>query len=137
VSEPLEDLVDEAKRLADGGVTELTLIAQDTSGYGRDLYGKPSLPRLLDSAGAHRRIHWLRVLYILSGHRSPELIERFYRSDKIDPYLDMPLHTPRTKCSALCAAGEHQAHIREVLDYITAHTPNFMLRHNAHGRLPR
>ncbi len=127
-SEPLEDLVDEAKRLADGGVTELTLIAQDTSGYGRDLAAKTSLPRLLDALERIDGIHWLRVLYTYPDTVTPELIERFYKSDKIVPYLDMPLqHTEDAMLRAMHRRGD-QAHIRSVLDYIAARAPHFMLR---------
>jgi ribosomal protein S12 methylthiotransferase len=128
VSEPIDELVDEAKRLADGGVRELTLIAQDTSGYGKDRYGKPMLHNLLDRLEHIDGIHWLRVLYTYPDTVSPELIERFRASEKIVPYLDMPLqHTEDDMLRAMHRRGD-QAHIRRILDYVAEHAPDFMLR---------
>ncbi len=128
VSEPLEELVDEAKRLADGGVRELTLIAQDTSGYGKDRYGRPMLLDLLHQLERIDGIHWLRVLYTYPDTVSPELIDQFCASEKIVPYLDMPLqHTEDEMLRAMRRRGD-QAHIRRILDYVAEHAPNFMLR---------
>ena len=85
VSEPLEELVAEAERLADGGVTELTLIAQDTSGYGMDRYGKPMLGELLARLEQIDRLHWLRVLYTYP--------------DTVTPETDRPLLQQRKDCA--------------------------------------
>lgn len=127
-SEPIEDLVDEAKRLADGGVTELTLIAQDTSGYGVDRYGKPMLSKLLTRLERIDSLHWLRVLYTYPDTVTPELIDRFLESSKIAAYLDMPLqHTEDEILRRMRRRGD-QAHIRRVLDYVAEHAPEFMLR---------
>ncbi len=90
-STPMESLVDEAKSLADGGVTELTVIAQDTSGYGRDLYGKPMLLPLLDALSKIDALHWIRVLYTYPDTVTPELIDFFASNPKVVKYLDMPL----------------------------------------------
>ena len=128
LSEPLDALVDEAKRLADGGVTELTLIAQDTSGYGIDRYGKPMLGELLTRLERIEGLHWLRVLYTYPDTVTPELIDRFRASGKIVPYLDMPLqHTEDEMLRRMHRRGD-QAHIRRVLDYVSANAPEFMLR---------
>ena len=128
VSEPLEALVDEAKRLIGGGVSELTLIAQDTSGYGIDRYGKPMLPELLNQLEAIDGLHWLRVLYTYPDTVTPELIDRFRASKKIVPYLDMPLqHTEDEMLRRMNRRGD-QKHILRVLDYVAEHAPEFMLR---------
>jgi ribosomal protein S12 methylthiotransferase len=128
VSEPLEELVDESKRLADGGVTELTLIAQDTSGYGMDRYGKPMLSELLAQLERIDALHWLRVLYTYPDTVTPELIDRFRSSGKILPYLDMPLqHTQDEMLRRMHRRGD-QAHIKRVLDYVAKNAPDFMLR---------
>jgi len=127
-SEPIEELVDEAKRLADGGVTELTLIAQDTSGYGVDRYGKPMLTELLARLEKIESIRWLRVLYTYPDTVTPALIDRFSQSEKIVPYLDMPLqHTEDAILKRMNRRGD-QAHIRSVLDYVAEHAPGFILR---------
>ena len=128
VSEPLDDLVEEAKRLADNGVTELTLIAQDTSGYGMDRYGKPMLGTLLDRLEQIDQLHWLRVLYTYPDTVTPELIDRFRAGGKIVPYLDMPLqHTEDEMLVRMHRRGD-QAHIKRVLDYVAKVAPDFMLR---------
>ena len=128
VSEPLEELVDEAKRLADNGVSELTLIAQDTSGYGMDRYGKPILGELLNRLERIDSLRWLRVLYTYPDTVTPELIDRFRAGGKIVPYLDMPLqHTEDEMLHRMHRRGD-QAHIRQVLDYVARVAPEFMLR---------
>ena len=128
VSEPLEELVDEAKRLADNGVSELTLIAQDTSGYGMDRYGKPMLIELLNQLEKIDALRWLRVLYTYPDTVTPELIDRFRAGGKIVPYLDMPLqHTEDEILRRMHRRGD-QAHIRQVLDYVAKVAPEFMLR---------
>ncbi len=128
VSEPIEELLDEAKRLAENGVTELTLIAQDTSGYGKDRYGKPMLGELLDRLEQIDSIHWLRVLYTYPDTVTPELIDRFRSGGKIAPYLDMPLqHTEDEMLKRMHRRGD-QAHIKRVLDYVAKVAPGFMLR---------
>ena len=128
VSEPLDELVDEAKRLADNGVTELTLIAQDTSGYGMDRYGKPMLGELLNRLEQIDSLRWLRVLYTYPDTVTPELIDRFRAGGKIVPYLDMPLqHTEDEMLRRMHRRGD-QAHIRRVLDYVARVAPEFMLR---------
>ena len=128
VSEPLEDLVDEAKRLADAGVTELTLIAQDTSGYGKDRYGKPMLGELLNRLEQIDTLRWLRVLYTYPDTVTPELIDRFRAGGKIVPYLDMPLQHTEDEMLRLMHRRGDQAHIKRVLDYVAKVAPDFMLR---------
>lgn len=128
VSEPLDELVDEAKRLADNGVTELTLIAQDTSGYGMDRYGKPMLSELLTQLERIDSLRWLRVLYTYPDTVTPELIDRFRAGGKIVPYLDMPLqHTEDEILRRMHRRGD-QTHIRQVLDYVAKVAPEFILR---------
>ena len=127
-SEPLEALVDESVRLAEGGVTELTLIAQDTSGYGMDRYGKPMLGELLARLERIESLRWLRVLYTYPDTVTPELIGLFYAGNKIVPYLDMPLqHTEDEMLRRMRRRGD-QAHIRRVLDFIAKNAPEFTLR---------
>ena len=128
VSEPLEELVQEAERLAAGGVTELTLIAQDTSGYGIDRYGKPMLLKLLSRLEDIESLHWIRVLYTYPDTVTPELIDRFRAGGKVLPYLDMPLqHTEDEILRRMHRRGD-QAHIKSVLDYVAKNAPDFMLR---------
>lgn len=127
-SEPMEALLDEAKRLADGGVTELTVIAQDTSGYGRDLYGEPRLSELLNRLTRIDALHWVRVLYTYPDTVTPALIDEIRGNDKLMNYLDMPLqHVNDTMLSAMHRRGT-QAHIRRVLEHAEQNASDFILR---------
>lgn len=88
---PMERLVKEAQFLAEGGVKELTLIAQETTVYGVDLYGKKMLPELLDRLCEIEGIEWIRLLYCYPEEITDELIATMKRQPKICHYLDMPI----------------------------------------------
>jgi ribosomal protein S12 methylthiotransferase len=91
VSKPIEEIVAEAGELAADGVRELNLVAQDTTYYGLDLYGRPRLADLLRELEQVEGIEWLRLMYLYPMYFSDELIETIAASRKIVPYLDMPL----------------------------------------------
>jgi ribosomal protein S12 methylthiotransferase len=91
VTKPIEEIVREARELAADGVRELIIVAQDTTYYGMDLYGRTRLPELLRELDAVEGIEWIRTLYAYPEHISDELIDTFASSKKIIPYLDMPL----------------------------------------------
>lgn len=91
VSRPVESIVKEAKKLADDGVSEIILIAQDTSGYGIDLYKKPMLAKLLAELNKIENLSWIRVLYTYPTNFNDELIEAFAKLDKVVKYVDIPL----------------------------------------------
>ncbi len=127
-SEPMDALLDEARRLIDGGVTELSLIAQDTSGYGRDLYGKPMLRDLMARLSALEGLTWLRVLYTYPDTVSPELIAFMRDNERIVPYLDMPLqHASDAVLRRMNRRGS-AAHAAQILDYAAEHAEAFTLR---------
>ena len=90
-SVPLEELLQEAQSLADSGVTELVVIAQDSTRYGEDLYGKPRLPELLRRLCKIDGLHWIRVLYCYPERISDELIDTIASEPKIVKYLDIPI----------------------------------------------
>ncbi len=91
-SRPFDDIVDECRRLADGGVTEITLIAQDTSRYGCDIgEGHYLLPELLEAVSAIEKLHWVRVLYCYPDSTEDRLLDAIQRLPKVAPYLDLPL----------------------------------------------
>ena len=128
VSRPLEALVREATQLAERGVTELTVIAQDTSGYGVDLYGKSRIADLLDALAAIPSLHWIRLLYTYPDTVTPALIDRIRANGKVVAYLDMPLqHCNDRLLSAMHRRGS-RAHIEKTLDHIRTHAPEFILR---------
>ena len=91
-SRPFDDIVAECRRLAEDGVTELTLIAQDTSRYGCDLGdGHYLLPELLEAVSAIDGVHWVRVLYCYPDSTDDRLLDAIARLPKVAPYLDLPL----------------------------------------------
>jgi ribosomal protein S12 methylthiotransferase len=91
VTKPIEEVVREANELAADGVRELIIVAQDTTYYGMDLYGRTRLTELLRELDKVDGIEWIRTLYAYPEHISDELIETFAGAKKIIPYLDMPL----------------------------------------------
>jgi len=130
-SVPMEPLLEEAERLANSGVTELTVIAQDTSGYGIDIYGKPMLKELLEELAKIEKLHWVRVLYTYPNTVTEELIDSIYSNPKILNYLDMPIqHIDSTMLRRMNRHGE-RSHIEEILRYVRKTAPGFILRSTA------
>lgn len=90
-SVPMEDVLAEAKWLADNGVTEIIVIAQDTTRYGEDLYGESKLPELLRKIAEIDSIKWIRVLYCYPERITDELLNTIANEKKIVKYLDIPI----------------------------------------------
>ena len=91
-SRPFEDIVEECRELAARGVTEITLIAQDTSRYGNDFpEGKLLLPELLKAVSAIEGVHWVRVLYCYPDTTDDRLLDAIANLPKVAPYVDLPL----------------------------------------------
>lgn len=90
-SRKIEDIVKEAERLADGGVTELIVVAQDTTAYGEDIYGRSVLPELLSELCKIEGLHWIRTLYTYPERITDELLEVMAKEKKLVEYLDIPL----------------------------------------------
>ena len=88
---PMEDLLEEAQALASNGVRELILVAQETTLYGTDLYGRKALPELLEKLSAIEGLHWIRLLYCYPEEITDELIEAIASLPKVVPYLDIPI----------------------------------------------
>ncbi len=90
-SVPMDRLIKEAEELVRGGVKELILVAQETTLYGKDIYGKKSLPELLKALCKIEGLEWIRLLYSYPEEITDELIEVMKSEDKICNYLDMPI----------------------------------------------
>lgn len=131
VSYPMEQLEAEARALADSGVTELTVIAQDTSAYGVDIYGKPMLAELLRRLARIEKLHWIRLLYTYPNTVNEELIDTINAEPKLCNYIDMPIQ--HIDPELLVAMNRHGSaeHIREITDYIRRVSPDFILRTTA------
>jgi ribosomal protein S12 methylthiotransferase len=92
-----EDLVEEARGLVAGGVRELSLVAQDLTAYGTDLYGERRLESLVRRLLDETSVDWIRLLYLYPSTVSPELIDIIAENPRITPYLDIPLQHVSTK----------------------------------------
>ena len=123
-----ETLIDEAKALAAAGTKELILIAQDTTNYGIDLYGKLRLPELLDALCEIEGIEWIRMLYCYPDKITDELIETMARQPKVLHYIDLPLqHADDGMLKAMNRKGD-SAFLREVIAKIRAAMPDAVIR---------
>ncbi len=91
ITKPMEEVIREARELVSDGVRELIIVAQDSTYYGMDLYGRVRFAELLKQLDAVEGIEWIRVLYAYPEHFSDDLIETMATAKKIVPYLDMPL----------------------------------------------
>lgn len=110
VSFPMEDIVLEAKQLAQKGVKELVVIAQDTTKYGIDLYGKLSLIDLLKQLNEIEGLHWIRILYMYPDEITDELIYGMAQLEKVLPYFDIPMQHCNDKMLKLMnRRGEKQS----------------------------
>ena len=90
-SRTIEDCVKEAEKLAKGGVTELIVVAQDTTAYGTDIYGESKLPELLEELCKIEGLHWIRTLYTYPDKITDKLLDVIAREDKLVKYLDIPI----------------------------------------------
>lgn len=96
-SKPFQEIIDEAKFLADEGTKELIVIAQDTGRYGEDLYGERRLPELLSELCKIEKLCWIRVLYIYPETISDELLRVFAENEKLLNYFDIPFQHASAK----------------------------------------
>jgi ribosomal protein S12 methylthiotransferase len=90
-TKPIEEVVDEARELAADGVRELVIVAQDTTYYGLDLYGRPRLVELLGELEKIEGIEWIRLMYLYPMYFGDDLIDQVAAGGKVIPYLDLPL----------------------------------------------
>lgn len=115
-SVPKEDVVEQARQLASRGVKEFILVAQDTTRYGIDLYGKPSLVELLRALSQIEQIHWIRLLYCYPELMDDVLLEEITNNPKIVNYVDIPLqHVNDTLLRKMNRRSDGKS-IRELFD---------------------
>ena len=127
-SRSMENVIDEAKQLAELGVKELILIAQDTTSYGLDLYGELKLPELLNELCKINSIEWIRLLYCYPDRITDELIETMKNQEKIVNYIDLPLqHADDKILKAMNRRGD-QALIRSVISKLRSEIPDVVIR---------
>lgn len=127
-SVPMENLVAEAKELADKGVKELILVAQETTLYGVDLYGEKSLPKLLHELGQIPGIFWIRILYCYPEEITDELIEAIKTEPKVCHYLDIPVQHASDNVLKRMGRRTNQAQLREMVEKLRTEIPDICLR---------
>ena len=125
-SRRMEDIVREAKKLADKGVTEIVLIAQDTTSYGVDLYGKNSLPKLLEELNKINNISWIRIMYAYPTNVDDELLEKINSLDKVVKYIDLPLQ--HSNVDVLKSMNRPAFDYRKLIKKIRSKVPNIAIR---------
>lgn len=127
-SRSMENVIEEAKQLAELGVKELILIAQDTTSYGLDLYGELKLPELINELCKIDSIEWIRLLYCYPDRITDELVETIKNQDKVVNYIDLPLqHADDKILKAMNRRGD-QALIRSVISKLRAEIPDVVIR---------
>ena len=128
VTKPIEMVVAEARELAGDGVRELILVAQDMTYYGLDLYGRPRLTDLLQELETVEGIEWLRILYCYPQFFTDELYDFLGRSQKIIPYLDMPLQHINDRLLKLMNRRHTRAESEAIIARLRATIPGLVLR---------
>lgn len=127
-SRAMDDLVAEAQLLADQGVRELTLIAEDLTAYGHDLPGRPGLGDLLYALGEVKGIAWVRCMYAYPRPFKEKLIRAFTDVPNVIPYLDIPVQHASNRMLKLMRRGRDQERLTEMLLELRARIPNLVLR---------
>lgn len=128
VSEPLEKLVKEANFLSENGVTELIVIAQDTSRYGLDLYNEKKLTELLEKLEEIDGFKWIRLHYLYPEAVTDELLDFIANSKKVIPYFDIPIQHINDRILALMNRKTSKEEIIALLKKIKAKIPQSVLR---------
>lgn len=127
-SVPMEEVLKEAQWLAENGVTELIVIAQDTTRYGEDLYGEPKLPELLKKLSEIEGIKWIRTLYCYPERITDKLLETIADNGKLIKYLDIPIqHCNGEILSRMNRWGDKER-LSQLMAHIRKKVPDIVLR---------
>ena len=127
-SVPMEVLVEEATKLAEDGVKELILVAQETTVYGKDLYGEKSLPKLLKKLAAIEGLQFIRLLYCYPEEITPELIQVIKEEPKICHYLDMPIQHAADPILKRMGRRTNNEQLRNIITTLRKEIPDICLR---------
>ncbi|WP_077610914.1 30S ribosomal protein S12 methylthiotransferase RimO [Clostridium sp. Marseille-P2415] len=125
---PMERLIKEAEGLAEKGVKELILVAQETTLYGVDLYGKKALPELLKKLCRIPGIQWIRIQYCYPEEITDELIETIKEEEKICHYLDLPIQHASDRILKRMGRRTTKAQLREIVERLRREIPDMALR---------
>jgi ribosomal protein S12 methylthiotransferase len=128
VTKPIEQVIEEAKQLAGEGVRELIVVAQDTTYYGIDLYGRPRLAELLRELDQVEGLEWIRLMYFYPMYIDDELIDTLAGSRRILPYIDMPLQHINDQMLRRMSRRVTRAGTEELLGKLRDRIPGLVLR---------
>ena len=128
VSRPMDEIVDEAKRLASQNVKEIVLIAQDTSKYGLDIYGEKKLPHLLRELSKIEGIRWIRFLYTYPEDITDELVQEVKNNDKVCSYFDIPVQHASDRILKLMNRSTDKKEISEKINLIRSNIKDAIIR---------
>lgn len=127
-SVPMENLIEEAKGLAEHGVKELNIIAQDSTRYGEDLYGECKLPELLTELCKIEKLKWIRILYCYPERITDKLLDVIVKEDKIVKYIDVPIqHCCEDILKKMNREGNEE-YLRALMTKIREKVPNVTIR---------
>ncbi len=127
-SRPMEDIISEVRDLAEKGVKEINIVSQDTTFYGKDLYGEFRLVDLLRELEKVEGIEWIRLLYLYPTEVSSELISFIRDSEKVVPYFDMPIQHISTPVLRSMRRGYDERFVRDLVETIRRAIPQAVLR---------
>ena len=125
---PMEHLIREAGQLAEEGVKELILVAQETTVYGKDLYGEKSLHILLEKLCRIPGLRWIRILYCYPEEIYPELVETIRREEKICHYLDLPIQHASDEVLRRMGRRTSKADLTSIVEMLRREIPDIVLR---------
>ena len=127
-SKTVEAVLEEARLQVSFGARELILIAEDTTAWGEDLFGKPSLPVLLNELVHVAGVEWIRLMYIFPPRVNADLIATIKANPKIIPYLDMPVQHANTRLLEMMNRRYTGDFLRELIRELTTEIPHLVLR---------
>lgn len=127
-SVPMESLIAEAKGLVENGAREIILVAQETTLYGKDLYGKKSLSELLRRLAKIEGLYWIRILYCYPEEIDDELIETIRSEEKVCNYLDIPIQHAADGVLKRMGRRTTQEQLRKVIEKLRTAIPDICLR---------
>lgn len=127
-SVPMDNLIAQAKHLVNNGAKELILVAQETTLYGKDIYGEKSLPKLLDELSKIDELKWIRILYCYPEEITDELIDAIKRNPKVCNYLDMPIQHSADDVLRRMGRWTNREQIENTVSKLRKEIPDIVLR---------
>lgn len=125
---PMEELIADAKQLASEGIKELIVIAQETTLYGTDIYGKKMLPKLLEELSLIEDIEWIRLLYCYPEEITDELINTMANLPKVKHYIDIPIQHSEDSVLMRMGRKTNKAHIIDIIAKLRKAMPDISIR---------